>query len=418
MQQPGLGSSEGEDLGETTDRATSWRFRDYADLALMTATHGLSDGFANLMVPVLALIVLELNLTTFEAGLILSARSVATFLVLYPVSMLADSLGRKKEILIAGLAISTMAYLSMGLTGTLSGIVALSFAAGMGNAVYHPCGTALVARRFAGRRAVAISFHGLGGNIGTSLMPLLQSAVVALSGWRAAIGASVMPAAVLLPLIGLRFSSSGDTNAPPAGHVPVRGIGALTGQVLRNRTVVLLALVQIAKGMGSKGIIGFLPLLAASKFSMDTPAIGLAVSAYFSTGIVSKPFMGFLYDRWGSRTALFVPLSLTCLLALALALTPWRETIIPLAALIGVFSAISPIILTAAADSCEEDSLASSVGFIYTCEGLGFLAPLIGGWLAGLTSLSTSYLLFGLAVAVGAGVSTRLPRTSSVSPVS
>ena len=96
---------------------------------------------------------------------------------------------------------------------------------------------------------------------------------------------------------------------------------------------------------------------------------------------------------------------------MALGLTPWRATIIPLAALVGVFGAIGPIILTAAPDSCEEHSLASSVGFVYTCEGLGFLAPLLDGRLAEKTLLSASYLLFGLAVAVGAGLSTRLART-------
>jgi MFS family permease len=97
-----------------TQHLRNWRLRDTLDLTLIAITHGLSDGFASLLVPVLALIVADLGLSTFEAGLLLSVRSVATFVLLYPLSMLADTTGRKKGMLIAGLALAAGAYLAMG----------------------------------------------------------------------------------------------------------------------------------------------------------------------------------------------------------------------------------------------------------------------------------------------------------------
>jgi MFS family permease len=198
---------------EMAGKTLGWRLRDYIDLTVIATTHGLSDGFSSLLVPVLALIVADLGLSTFEAGLLLSVRSIATFLFLYPLSMLADSTDRKKEMLIVGLSLAAGAYLAMGAARSLPPLAVLAFLAGAGNATYHPCGTALTAKRFKSQKAVAISFHGTGGNIGTSLMPLLQSAVVTGAGWRTAVGACALPAAVLLPLIGVRFSGKTDAES-------------------------------------------------------------------------------------------------------------------------------------------------------------------------------------------------------------
>jgi MFS family permease len=324
--------------------------------------------------------------------------------------------------LIAGLALAAGAYLAMGAAWAFLPLAALAFLAGAGNATYHPCGTAITAKRFESHKATAISFHGLGGNLGTSLMPLLQSAVVTVAGWRAAIAACVLPAAVLLPLIGIRFpGQDGAVGRDGAGadnlSRPAQRPGALTARVLENRNVVLLAIVYALQGLGTKGLVGLLPLLATDRFSMDTAAIGVVISVYYTVGIFSKALMGFLYDRWGARLALLAPLVLTGVFALAIGLVPWQQALLPLAALIGVVTPISPIILTAAADLCEEEVLASSVGVIYTAYGLGFLSPLAGGWLATQFGWPAAYLFFALAAWTGAGASTLLPAAQEAVPV-
>jgi MFS family permease len=329
--------------------------------------------------------------------------------------MLADATGRKKGLLVAGLAISGAAYLAMGTTNAFWPLLVLAFLSGVGNATYHPCGTAIAAQRFAHRRAAAISLHGLGGNIGASLMPLLQSAMMAVSGWRTAIVACVLPTGIVLPLVGARFPSRAAEDSEEEGKSRPSWNG-LTARVLRNRNVVLLATVYALKGLGSKGLIGLLPLLATERFGMDAAAIGMVVAAYFTVGIFSKALMGWLYSRWGARLALLVPLILGGFLALGIGLLPWKPLLLPLAALMGIVSPISPIILTAAADLCEEEILASSVGAIYTAYGLGFLSPLIGGWLAARAGWTVSYAFFAAATWMAAGVSIWLPGLENLRP--
>jgi len=173
--------------------------------------------------------------------------------------------------------------------------------------------------------------------------------------------------------------------------------------------VVLLATVYALAGMGTGVVSGFLSLLAFDHFALNTTAIGGALSLYYLAGVFAKPLMGYLYNRWGARTALWIPLLLSGVLTLGLALTPWRFSFVPIIALLGATVPISPIILTAAVDRSDKSAMASSVGFIYTCLGLGFVSPLIGGWLAELYRLEWCYVYAAILLWIAAGVALLLP---------
>ncbi len=192
---------------------TSWSFQEYFDLLVIGATHGLSDGFSGLLKPILILIVLDLGLSNFQAGTLLSIFTITTFLFIFPLSLLADIGGRKKEILIIGLSIATIAFFSLRWAPNFAVISLCVFLAGAGNATFHPSGTALTTARFPKSRPFAVSVYSMMGNTGSSLMPFIQSLIAASSGWRDAISMSVLPALLLLPLVGARFNSS--SKLPP-----------------------------------------------------------------------------------------------------------------------------------------------------------------------------------------------------------
>ena len=139
-------------------------------------------------------------------------------------------------------------------------------------------------------------------------------------------------------------------------------------KVLKNTDVVTLAGIYGLAGMGTGITTGFISLLANSRFSLSTATIGVAVSLYFLAGVFAKPFMGFLYTKLGARGALVLPLIMSAIFSVGLAVVPWQAAFIPLLILLGISSPISPIILTAAADRSDKDAMASSVGLIYTCS--------------------------------------------------
>jgi len=396
-------------------KKSNWRVQDYFDLGVIGTTHGLSDGFSGLLKPILVLVVLDLGLTTFQAGTLLSIFSVTTFLFLYPLSLLADFGGRKKEILILGLTIAAISFFAMQWAPSFAMVLLCAFLAGAGNATFHPSGTALTTERFRHNRSYAVSFYSMLGNAGASLMPIALSMLAVAVGWRSAISICVLPAIILLPLVGIRFRNAPVARASSNAEEPLmrqawQQVRSLSRLVLKNRDVVLLAMVYALAGMGTGAVSGFLSLLVFERFALSTTAIGVALSLYYLAGVFAKPVMGYLYNRWGARTALCIPLLLSGVLTLGVALTPWQVSFVPIIALLGATIPISPIILTAAADRSDQAAMASSVGFIYTCHGLGFISPLIGGWLAGLYRLEWCYVYAAILLWIGAGVALLLPK--------
>lgn len=400
---------------KTKPKITKRRARDFFDLILIGATHGLSDGYAGMLKPILILIVLDLGLTKFQAGKLLSIFSITSFLFIYPLSLLADTSGRKKEILITGLSLASAAYFAMRWAPSFALISLCVFLAGAGNATFHPSGTSLTTERFPKSRSYAVSVYSMMGNAGASLMPVAQAAIAAAFGWRSSVSMLVLPALVLLPLVGFRYRNAPVKKKPGSKDhsfigLARREISTLTRKVLKNRDVVILASVYALTGMATGIVSGFLSLLAYERFGLTTAAIGLAVSIYYLAGVFAKPLMGFLYDRWGARTALQTPLILAGLFTLAIALTPWAKSFIPLIILLGASIPISPIILTAAADRSDPAVMASSIGVIYTCYGLSFVSTYFGGWIAEQYNLVWSYALAGFMLWVGAGAALLLPK--------
>ncbi|NQU31249.1 MAG: MFS transporter [Anaerolineae bacterium] len=392
-----------------------WRVQDYFDLGVIGATHGLSDGFSGLLKPVLVLVVLDLGLTTFQAGTLLSIFSVTTFLFLYPLSLLADFGGHKKELLILGLTVAATAFFAMQWASSFALVSLCAFFAGVGNATFHPCGTALTTERFPHHRSYTVSFYSMMGNAGASLMPIALSLSAVAVGWRSAISICVLPTIIVLPLVGLRFQNAAVSTASNDAAEPLmrhmwRQLQSLSRGVVQNRDVVLLATVYALAGMGTGVVTGFLSLLAFDRFALSTATIGGAMSLYYLAGVFAKPVMGYLYNHWGARIALWFPLLLSGVLTLGVALTPWQWSFVPIIGLLGATIPISPIILTAAADRSDKAVMASSVGFIYTCHGLSFISPLIGGWLAERYQLEWCYVYAAIVLWIGAGVALFLPK--------
>jgi MFS family permease len=370
-----------------------FRSRDFFDLLLIGFAHSFSDGYTNLLVPVLVLIVSDFGLSDVQVGILLGSYSLSSFLFVFPVSLAADHGGRKLQILMAGLAVASLAYISMLGASVFSLLVGLAFLAGAGNSVYHPCGTAITAERFPAIKPYAISVHGMMGNIGTSVIPILLAFVAEAAGWRWAIAICTLPVIILIPLLWIRYRDfmSPTTRDRKSGSLLANSL-VIANRVFRDRNVLVLALTYALSGMGSKSSIGFLPLLATRRFGFRTASIGLFMSLYFGMGIVSKPLMGFVYARLGPRPALGIPLLLSAAATLAIGIAPWPTLLILLVAVVGVANPISPAILTAAADFAQPGVLASSVGLIYSLHAVGFVAPVIGGWIAAEAGLPFTYM--------------------------
>jgi MFS family permease len=371
------------------------------NLTSIAAAHGFSDGFRYVLIPVLPIIMKELDISILQTGMIVSAAGLSLFMMQLPASIHSDFLGKRKLILCLGLMFSSACLFGITSVGkSYHLILALSFLAGLGASTFHPTATALVSERFRSRPGFFMGMFSLGGNIGSAAMPALIGMLALSLGWRVGLRIVVLPMILLVVLVYLYFPEA------QADRQTVRTIlSGIWSKVCCNRSVVDFMVIYALRGIGYRGIITFFPLLVASTMGADTRTTGFLMSVYFIVGAICKPILGALYDRFGLRLLL----AMLFLVGSALSLVMHAVNSVPLMALLmallGMVSFISPILMTAATTLVDRSIRSSTVGILYTSHELNFLSPIIGGWIAQRFSLQACFTFFAVILVLGGCVS-------------
>jgi ACS family hexuronate transporter-like MFS transporter len=391
------------------------RFFQGLNLTLIAAVHGFSDGLNYVLIPVLPMIMQELDLSILQTGMIVSAAGLGVFLIQLPSSIHSDFLGKRKLIFCLGLIFSSVCLFGISSVGkNYHLILTLSFLVGLGNSTFHPTATALVSEGFRSRPGFFMGIFSLGGNLGSAVMPVLIGTLAVSLGWRVGLRVIILPMILLLIHVYLFFPEV------QADRQTVRGIlSGIWSKVCHNRSVVTLIVIYGLRGIGYRGIITFFPLLVASTMGADARTTGILMSIYFVLGAICKPILGALYDRFGIRLLL----AMLFFAGAALSLVMHAVVLVPVMAvlmgLLGMVSFISPVLMTAATTLVDRSVRSSTVGMIYTSQGLHFLSPIMGGWIAQRFSLQACFMFFAAILVLGGGVSLllqekRMPKLGTI----
>jgi MFS family permease len=391
------------------------RFVQGLNLTSIAVAHGFSDGFNYVLIPVLPLIMRELDLSILQTGMIVSAAGLSLFMMQLPASIHADFLGKRKLIFCLGLMFSSVCLFGISSVGkNYHLILALSFLVGLGNSTFHPTATVLVSERFRSKPGFFMGIFSLGGNIGSATMPTLIGTLALSMGWRVGLRIVVLPMILLVIILYLYFPEA------QASRQTVKGIfSGLWSKVCRNRPVVTLIVIYGLRGMGYRGIITFFPLLVTSTIGADARTTGLLISIYFILGAICKPILGALYDRFGVRLLLAMLFFVGSALSLVMPAVTSVPMMAVLMALLGMVSFISPILMTAVTTLVDRSVRSSTVGMTYTSQALYFLSPIIGGWIAQRFSLQACFVFFAAILVLGGGVSLllqekRMPKLGAI----
>jgi MFS family permease len=101
-----------------------------------------------------------------------------------PSGILADRHGSKRMLSICVFA-SALASLGAGLSFSVYPLVLSMILLGAAASMYHPSGLSFISRNVE-KKGKAMGYHGVGGNLGLALGPILSGAVAAIWGWRSA----------------------------------------------------------------------------------------------------------------------------------------------------------------------------------------------------------------------------------------
>jgi MFS transporter, FSR family, fosmidomycin resistance protein len=171
-------------------------------IATVCAAHFVSHYYMLLLAPLFSFVRADFDVTYTELALALTVFNVVSAALQTPVGFVVDRIGAR-FVLIAGLALSSIAYAVAGMVNSYWVFIGMYAVAGVGNTVYHPADYSLLSHHTPPERLGQIfSFHSFSGIIGSAIAPVTLLYMQSQFGWRGAyMGASILGLVVLLVLI-------------------------------------------------------------------------------------------------------------------------------------------------------------------------------------------------------------------------
>ena len=140
--------------------------KSFREVWLITLGHSLTHWYPATFYLLLPLIGKELGLNYVQIGSILTCQATAGALSNIPGGLFVDSVGRKGLLMSVALFWVGAPYLLMGFTHEYWTLLTCAALVGVGNNLWHPTAIPLLAEHFPDRKGLAVSIHGMGGNVG------------------------------------------------------------------------------------------------------------------------------------------------------------------------------------------------------------------------------------------------------------
>lgn len=392
-----------------------WRPGDRGQIALLTFAHGVQHFYSAAFAFSYSFVVGAFDVSYATLGLVLGAAGVVGGLLQVMAGMVRRIPARwllvGQDVGLAGmmvLAAAAPSFTIFALAPCLGALVSWP---------QHPVGSAYLSERVPLHRSIALSWHTIGGSIGTLVVPLVAGVVTHWWGWRW--GLLVFVPAVLFGALLLWLRMDDPTRAPAhpappaaAGPVPADGSRERTAvsllTVLRRRPVVaVLAAGTIAAGGRGLGVLTtYVPAYLNDGKHLSSVTMGVLFTIVMIGSVAGPALAGQLADRIGRRTVLLVvyPTGALCLVGYVLVgSSVWALAGVGL--LVGAFAySESPLLQALFADSVHgADHRAAFGAFFAISYGIGALWQVAMGWLVTTYGFRTAFMVMAASF-VAAGV--------------
>ena len=378
----------------------------------LTGGHGVFHWFMQSFLIMLPEVQAAFSLTGVGVGAIATTREMVSGIVTLPGGVMVDLVRRHWGLVLAAcMGGFGLGWLVIGVSPAypllLVGIAVTAMAASM----WHLPATASLSHHFASRRGTALSFHGIGGNIGDVVGPVTTGALLAVLSWRDILS---IYAAVPLFLAFAVFWAFKDIGRSGETRAQAQDLGtqiAMTRTLFRNRALWGITFVAGMRGMAFVALITFMPLYFDDELGMSALSRGVHIGLLVAVGIVATPAMGYLSDRFGRKLVL-VP-GLVWLSVLTVLLAPFGQgvTLTFLIALLGLFLYSDQPILTAwALDIVGEGVATTTLGALsFSRFVLSAASPLIAGGLYETLGMDATFLYVAALLALAAATVVIVP---------
>lgn len=282
----------------------------------VSAAHFVSHYYIIVLAPLLPFVRDEYQVTYTQIGLAFAAFNVVTAMFQTPAGFLVDRLGAR-ALLIVGLAIGAIAFITMGLVNSFWVMVAMFGVAGVGNTVYHPADYTLLSQHVSSDRiGQAFSVHTFAGMLGSAVAPASLLLMESVWGWRGAfVGTGVLGFSVAMLLLLVRDSS----NATIVATIRTQPETSAAGLRLLLSTPILLNLVFfVLLAMISGGLSNYSVVALGALYGTPVTTANAALSGNLLLSAIGVLVGGLLVTRT-KRHSMVATLGLTAM-ALSVAL--------------------------------------------------------------------------------------------------
>ena len=373
-------------------------------LHLSNVSHGVNHFQNQMMAMLYPYIMAELGLSYIQVGVLSAICSVLNSVCQGACGFITAFASRCKVLGFGNFGIALGTLLS-GLAGSFPMLIMARGIASIGSSAQHPVGYSILASYFPKNRGAVIALNTSVANVGTLLATPLATAMLLIMGWRTIFFVVAM-ASVIMGLVYFCFQDYGAPSREGSGKARLTQGLASYRRVLKNRNMVLIALVFMVGGAGRDGGVNqiyFAPHLA-NDFGYSALIVGILMTAISIGSIIGPVCFGWLSDRLSRTRMLQVSLALSCMGSLWVAHLGRGEVVLFISLLL--YSAFTSsrgpqtqAIVADAATDADRDA-AFSLYFL-----LGFLSQpvwiLITGYLMDKAGFATALTLLSMTYLIG-----------------
>ena len=390
----------------------------YREMWLITLGHSLTHWYPATFYLILPIIGKELGLSYSQIGLIITCQYIAGAVANIPGGVLVDTVGRKGMLMAVSLFWVGFPYLLMGFSHSylmLLGCVAL---VGFGNSLWHPTAIPTLANRFPERKGLVLSLHGMGGNVGDAIAPIVVGALLATLTWREVVILNVVPGIVIalllfvllgtLQLKGKKREASGEGQS-------LRSYFQGLPELFRNRGLILLSTSSAFRSLTQNTLLTFLPVFLAYELGYSPFLVGACLFALQTAGFAASPIAGHLSDRMGRKRIMMTSMAMTAVVLVFMALAGKSLAFVAFVAVLGFFLyAIRPVMQAWLLESTPKKMGGTSIGVLFGAQAAGSsIGPLLGGLVADRYGLPATFHFLAVTIIIANFFIFFMPRTEA-----
>ncbi len=275
----------------------------YGILIALSASHLINDTLQSLLPSIYPILKSSFNLTYTQVGLITLSFQLTASILQPLVGRYTDS-HHKPYSLAFGMAITLVGLTFLSQAGSYPMILVSSVMVGMGSAIFHPEASRVAHMAAGDRHGLAQSVFQTGGNLGSSLGPLLAALIIARNGqasilWFTAVA---LCGIVLLSRVGGWYSQ----------HLPQfqRRKASHAAAVLPRRTVILslavLVVLTFSKYFYLVSLSNYYTFYLIQRFHLSIQGAQYLLFVYLAAVALGTILGGPLGDRFGRKYVIWV----------------------------------------------------------------------------------------------------------------